>query len=56
MLQVEDSILLLKIIIIARQAEYCIRDETLQVESSIFLLKTIPGARQAGHCIRDEIL
>ena len=53
-LQVEDSILLLKIITVARQAEHCIRDERLQVENSILLLKTITVARQAGHYIRDK--
>ena len=39
MLQVEDSILLLKIFIMARQTEHCIRDERLQVQNSILILK-----------------
>ena len=45
MLQVEESILLLKSINVAMQAGHCIRDERLQVQNNILLLQIIIMAR-----------
>ena len=44
-LQIEDSILLLKIVIMTRQTEHYMRDESLQVQNNILMLKTIAVAR-----------
>ena len=48
--------MLLRTIIVVRQAGHCIRDERLHVQDSILLLKTIIVARQARHCIKDKSL